>query len=143
MAAKEMYDYLSAVTPDVTSFTLGVSPYDVVPQGSIREAGGKNQVVHTADDDSEERISFSAAPSFRVRIAFETLTEAEAGTLMDVYYDTAKADGMLKTFKWAHPDGHTYVVRFDCDMERVRKRADVYGFAEITLRVLGRINDTP
>jgi len=71
-----------------------------------------NQVIHTADDDSEERISFSSGPTFTVPIALETLTESEAGSLMDIYYDPAKGNGITRTFKWLYPDGHTYVTRF-------------------------------
>jgi hypothetical protein len=141
MAAKEMYDYLSTISPDVSSFTLGVAPYAIVPQGAVAERGVMNQEIHTSDDDSEERISFSSAPTFTVRIPFETLTESEAGVLYDIYYDSAKANGIEKTFKWLYPDGHTYVARFDCDLERIRKAADIYGFAEITMRILGRIAD--
>ena len=141
MAAKEMYDYLATISPDVSSFTLGSAPYAISPQGKIPERGIMNQVVHTADDDSEERISFSSAPTFTVSIPIETLTESEAGIFYDIYYDSAKANGIEKTFKWLYPDGHTYVARFDCDLERVRQAADIYGFADITMRILGRIAD--
>jgi hypothetical protein len=142
MAAKEMYDYLPTISPDVSSFTLGVAPYAIVPQGLLPERGVMNQEIHTADDDSEERISFSSAPTFTVPIALETLTESEAGVLYEIYYDPDKANGIEQTFPWLYPDGHTYVARFDCDLERIRKAAGIYGFADITMRILGRIADT-
>ena len=130
MAAKEMYDYLSIVTPDV-DITLGVAPYDINPQGPMPESGTKNQIIHLGDDNSEARISFSNDSIFRAIIGLETLTESEAGTVTDIYYDTAKANARQKSFKWAHIDGHTYVIRFDCDMERVRRQHDIYGIGQI------------
>lgn len=141
MALKEMYDYLQTVTPDV-DITLGASPYEIHPQGVIVEAGAKHQAVHEGDDESEERISFSDTAVFRVQLSWETLTGSEAGTIIDFYYDTAKGNARQKTFKWKHPDdGHTYVVRFDCDMARARRNYDVYGIMNIVFKVLGRIAD--
>jgi hypothetical protein len=139
MAAKEMYDYLSPATADV-AITLGGGAYEIHPQGVIAEIGIKNQEIHEADDNSEERISFSDDSIFRVQLNWEVVTESEAGTLIDFYYDAAKGNGRGNTFQWEHPtDGHTYVVRFDCDMERVRRAHDIYGILNITLRVLGYV----
>jgi len=68
--------------------------------------------------------------------------QSESGTLIDFYYDPNKGNARQKSFKWAHPDdGHVYVVRFDCSMERARKDYDVYGILNIKFRVLGRIAD--
>jgi len=138
MAAKEMYDYLSAATADV-AITLGAGAYEIHPQGVIVERGSKYQEIRESDANDEERISFSDDSVFRVVLQWETITESEAGTLIDIYYDAAKANGTVNSFQWAHVDGHTYVVRFDCDMERQRKNHDVYGILNITLRVLGYV----
>jgi len=141
MAAKEMYDYLSTVTPDV-DITLGAGGYEIHPQGVLTERGTKNQVVHEGDDGSEQRVSLSNDSIFHVELAWDVVTESEAGTLIDFYYDSAKGNGRQKSFKWEHPDdGHTYVVRFDCDMERARKAHDVYGILNIRFKVLGKIDD--
>lgn len=141
MAAKEMYDYLNVVSPDV-AITLGAGAYEIHPQGVIVEMGAKNQVVHMADDASEQRVSFDDDSIMWVVLSWEHITESEAGTLIDFYYDSAKGNGRHKSFRWEHPtDGHTYVVRFDCDMERQRKAHDVWGILNIRLRVLGSIAD--
>jgi hypothetical protein len=50
--------------------------------------------------------------------------------------------GIERSFQWQHPDdGHTYVVRFACDLARERKAYDIYGIMNVKLRVLGRIDD--
>ena len=142
MAARELYDYLEVVAPDI-DVTLGAGSYNVRPQGVIFESGAKNQVINQGDDDSEEIITLSSGKNFRVRLQWETITESEAGTLMDFYWDEAKGDCRANTFKWQHPyDGHTYVVRYDCDFERRRRAHDIYGILDVTFRVLGKIADT-
>ncbi|HAR98399.1 MAG TPA: hypothetical protein DCS11_05830 [Syntrophus sp. (in: bacteria)] len=141
MALAEMYDYLPTVSPDA-DYTLGLTPYAIHPQGVVVEEGRKNQVIHVADDNSEERISFSDDAILRVRFTWETLTAAESGTIVDFYYNPLIGNALQRSFKWKHPDdGHTYVVRWDCDLARARKAYDVYGILEVVLRVLGRIAD--
>jgi len=141
MANAEMYDYLSTIAADV-AITLGAGSYAIHPQGTITETGDKNQIIHTADDDSEERVSLSDNSIFYVTFAWNTITGAESGSLMDLWHDPAKANGRQKSFMWAHPDdGHTYVVRFDCSLPRARRAYDIYGILKISIRVLGRIAD--
>jgi len=137
MALIEMYDYVSTVTPDYSAATLSLTPHNV-----MSELSEKNQVIHTADDNSEERISLSDDNIFRVTLAWEVITEAEAGTIVDFYYDSTKGNGIARTFKWDHPtDGHTYVVRFDGKIIRQIRPASLYDIKSITLRVVGRIAD--
>lgn len=143
MALKEMYDYLPTVSADA-DYTLGGSSYEIHPQGVIAEAGTFKQVIHEGDDGSEERISLSDQAVFRVRLSWEVLTGSDSGILYDFYYNPSIAKGRLRSFKWKHPDdGHTYVVRFDCDLERQRKAYDIYGVLNVALKVLGRLADTP
>jgi len=137
MALIEMYDYVSTVTPDYSATTLSLTPHNV-----MSELSEKNQVIHTADDNSEERISLSDDNIFRVTLAWEVITESEAGTIVDFYYDSAKGNGIARTFKWNHPtDDHTYVVRFDGKITRQIRPASLYDIKSITLRVVGRIAD--
>lgn len=139
MAAKEMYDFLAAAAADV-DITLGAGSYEIHPDFVFEERGSVNQVVHIGDDGSEERISLSDEAVFYVSLKWEAVTEAEAGALFDLYFDAAKADGRFNSFKWAHPsDGHTYVVRFDCDLGRQYRAAGVYGVLNVVLKVLGKI----
>lgn len=142
MAAHEPYDYIDEATPDV-DITLGVTPYDIQPQGEIKDVGRKNQTIHKGEDRSEERISLGDDESeFVVSFPYEFLTTSEAGIVYDFFHDTAKGNGIVSTWKWYNPDdSHTYVVRFDCDLERVRKAYDIYGYASITLRILGKVLD--
>jgi len=142
MATKEPYDYIDVAVPDV-DITLGVAPYDIQPQGEIRIRGWKNQEIHKGCDRSEERISLGDDVSeFVMTYPYEYLTASEVGLLFDLFHDAAKGNGIVNSFKAYCVDGpHTYVVRFDCDLEQVRKAYDVYGVADIDLAILGRIAD--
>ena len=132
MAAKEMWDFLSEVSPD-SSETLSVAPQNV-----LEERGFKNQIIHIGDDGSEERIVFSDSPMFYVKLEWESISESDSGTIIDFFYDPTKGNGRARTFKWAHPsDGHTYTVRFESGLSRLIKPT-IYGIASLELRVLGR-----
>jgi hypothetical protein len=139
------YDYLDPVTPDVSSFTLGEGAYEINPQGIFYDGGGKTQEVHLGDDGSEERIDLGDDEAiFYFILQWEALEANESGVIYDIYFDPAKANAKANSFKFAHPDpddGHTYVVRFDCDLERARQSYDVYGIFNIRLRILGVIED--
>lgn len=137
MAEKEMWDYLSEVEPDYDTTTL-----DIKRRVAITEDGQKNQVVHLGDDNSEEIISFSDDSIFYASISWELLKESEAGTIIDFYHDSDKANGMARTFKWVHygeqTDQHTYTVRFASKMPREMKSGNVHGINSIRLKILGR-----
>jgi len=135
MAAKEIYDYVSTITSDVDQ-TLTIKA-----QGKVTEEGWFNQVIHMGDDNSEERITLSTTPIFYVSWVWNALTESDAGTIFDLYFDTAKANGKGNSFKWSAHDGHTYVVRFDCTLKRTGQAVSRWGYPAIRLRVLGRIAD--
>jgi len=134
MAAKEMFDYLNAVTADYTTATLSVTPQQV-----MTEIGTKNQVVHTADDNSEEYISFSNDSIFYVTLQWEILTESDAGTIFDFFHDASKGNGITRTFYWEHPtDGHTYVVRFADALPRTITHPELYGINQIRFKIAGK-----
>jgi len=137
MAAKEIYDYLSAVavTPDYNVLL------DISPQKVLYENASKNQVVHLGDDDSEAVISFSDDSIFIIRFLLEELSESDAGTVFDFWNDSVKANGRARSFKWQDhgvEDQHTYTVRFDSDISRTIRMSSIFGFAEIKLKILGR-----
>ena len=137
MADKEMYDYLGAVVPDYATTTLAVAPQKIVS-----EMGRRNQVVHEMDDGSQEVVTLDSDPYFVVSLEWPTKTSVDAGTILDFYMDSAKANGVAKSFKWDHPtDGHTYVVYFMGDITRTIRCADVQGIPSMKLKVIGRIND--
>lgn len=135
MSDKEPYDYLSTITSDY-DYTLTLKAQDV-----IQEDGYKNQTIHLADDNSEERITLSTGSIFYVVLPYTLLSESDSGTIFDLYHDPAKANGMGRTFKFASYDGHTYVVRFDCKLGRSFGPLIVMGIPTIRLRILGRIAD--
>lgn len=101
-----------------------------------------NQVIHLGDDGSEERIALATTVVFFVTLQWDALAAADSGTIMDFYFDAAKGNGRTESFQWDHPtDGHTYVVRFDCDFSRPMKPRFIHQVKNIRLKVLGRIAD--
>jgi len=138
IAAIEMYDYVATVSAD-NNQTLSVSPRKV-----LTEEGSKNQVIHVMDDNSEERIDFGTADIsiFHVMLQWTDITASDAGTLMLFWHGAAYGNGCAESFKWTHPtDGHTYVVRFDCDLPRSIRIPEIHGVTNVKLKVLGRIVD--
>ena len=135
MSAAEPYDYLSTITADYNS-TLSITAQEIVS-----ESGFKNQTIHMADDNSEERITLSPGSIFYVDIPWPILSESDSGTIMDFYHDAAKANGMGRSFKLLSHDGHTYVVRFDCKLDRTTGPALQHGIPTVRFRILGRIAD--
>jgi len=141
MSAKEMYDYLTTIASDV-DYTLGLAPYAINPQGFIIEVGTKNQEVFRGDDNSRVAISYNDDSEFIVQLQWTILTGSESGTLMDFWHNVLIGNGIVNTFKWAHPDdGHVYVVSWDCDFPRQREAYDVYGILNVQFAVWGRIAD--
>lgn len=135
MAAKEMYDYLTTIAPDVDQ-TLSITA-----QGVISEEGAKAQAIHAGDDGSEERVSIASSFKFYATFDYKVLSESDMGTFFDLYFDSAKANGIVNSFKWVRGDGHTYVVRFDTAFNRSGPRQSLMGSSKIKLRILGRVAD--
>jgi len=133
MAAKNPYDYVSIAVPDV-DVTLSITP-----QGKVTEQSRENTVIHTGDDESEERIILSSMPVFFLSWSWNALSESESGTILDLYHTSAQ--GMGKSFKFAAVDGHTYVVRFNMQLSRTGQHLSRLGISGISLKILGRIAD--
>jgi hypothetical protein len=135
-----MYDYLSTISADY-NYTLSIAPHR-----QLVEQGEKNIKIKEYDDDSETRIIRSTQTVFFVTLEWDYLSESNAGIIFGLYHDSAKACGTAKTFKWlnyAEPSArrHTYVVRFAVPLSRSIIPAQLYGYASIQLKVLGRIAD--
>ena len=135
MSAQEIYDYVSTITADY-DYTLTIKA-----GYTVTEEGQKNQVIHMADDNSEERITLSTGSIFYISWDWGLLSGADSGTIMDLYHDPAKANGMGNSFKWTGHDGHTYVVRFAGPLSRVGNAVSRWGIPGVRLRILGRIAD--
>jgi len=138
--ASEMYDYLSTISPDY-AYTLDMQPHNV-----LVEDGAKNVKIRQFDDESETRVIRSTTSVFFVTLHFTVLSEADAGTLFDLYHDSAKACGMGKSFRWVNygepvASRHTYVVRFASPLPRQINPSGQYRMVDIKLKVLGRIAD--
>ena len=138
MSAIEVYDKVATVTSDV-DVTLSLSC-----QGEITEEGGFNQKVHKGYDGSERRVNLGGTTAeYYCTFNYNLLTESDMGTIFDLYFDPAKAFGMVNSFKWSkRSDGHTYVVRFANEIfSRSGNSQTRMGSKGIRLRILGRIAD--
>jgi len=137
MAAKEMYDYLSDVVADYTVVELSVTPHVV-----LSAMGDKTQQIHSFDDGSVGVVSLSDTSYFEVTLQWARIPESDAGTILDLWHDSAKANGRENTFYWQHPtDGHTYVARFMGPLSRQLKAefgSTDMAIPSITLRIEGR-----
>lgn len=134
MAAKEMYDYLDTVTPDNNQILT------LAARGDVRETGFLNQTVFQMDDGSRKVATLATKKQFYLDYPFNALTESDAGTVIDAYFDGGWGNGRAESFKLQFTDGHTYVVMFDCDMPRTRKLGDIHQIM-VTFAVIGRIAD--
>lgn len=134
MAEKEIYDYISDATPD-NNVTMTLAA-----RGSITERTTKNQIVHLGVDGSEEVITIASTVIAYLEYPFSALTNSDAGTVFEFWHDAAKGNGIAESFKLQNGDGHTYVVRFDSDMDRVRHLGN-YQSLSVIFKILGRIAD--
>ncbi len=136
MANAELYDYLSTVSADVDQ-TLSIDPQSV-----LTETITKNDLVNEGDDRSEERAEFTGDFIAYVVIRYDLLSASDSGTIIDFFYNSSKGNGLINSFKFSHPDGHTYVVRFDTDLTRLINPApSKHSIKNIKLKILGRIAD--
>jgi len=138
MSAIEIYDKVPTVSADV-DVTLSIAC-----QGEITEEGGFNQKVHKGYNNSERRVNLGGTtPEYYCTFNYNQLSESDMGTIFDIYFDSAKAFGMVNSFKWSkRSDGHTYVVRFANEIfSRSGNAQSRMGAKSIKLRILGRIAD--
>ncbi|MCP3684782.1 MAG: hypothetical protein GY861_19105 [bacterium] len=106
--AFSMADELSTEVADYTATELSVTPQGVLPT-----IGSKNQQILWLDDGTPYTINIDDTTTYQVDLSWDYVTPTEAETIMDMWGDQSKANGMVNTFYWVHPtDGETYVVRF-------------------------------
>ncbi len=114
--AGKLADYLSTTTADYTATQL-----DIAPQKVMVESGSFRQKTVEFDDTNVAVLTRSTTPIFLFAIQWNGLTDADANTILDFYFDTAKAKGRARTFEFPHPhsnDTNTYIVRFWTKLER-------------------------
>jgi hypothetical protein len=129
--AGELKDYLSVTTADYST-----TQFDVTPQEVMTEEGEFRQKIVEFDDVSVGVLTKSTTPIFLFSLRWPLLTEADANTIYDFYFDTAKAKGKARTFEFPHPtDGNTYIVRFWSSISRETRY--IRSINEIKLRVEG------
>jgi hypothetical protein len=129
--AGELKDYLSVTTADYST-----TQFDVTPQEVITEEGEFRQKTVEFDDVNVGVLTKSTTPIFLFSLRWPVLTEVDANTIYDFYFDTAKAKGRARTFEFPHPtDGNTYIVRFWSTMSRETRY--LRSINEIKLRVEG------
>jgi len=134
--AYEIYNYVADLVADYTT-VLNVKPRKI-----LTETADKKQKLYEYDDGSIDVVSYSDTIFFNVTLQWDSIPEAEAGLILDLYVDTSKANGRAKTFYITLPDTKTYTVRFLGPLQRAvtpnLMAASRRGIAQVTLRVEGR-----
>jgi hypothetical protein len=135
MAEKELYDYVDEVVPDNDeTMTLAA-------RGNVTERTMLNQVIHKAVDGvSDEVITISSKVIAYISYPFSALSNSDGGTVFDFFHDSTKGNGIAKSFKLQNTDGHTYVVKFESNMDRVRMLGN-YQSMNVDFKVIGKILD--
>lgn len=112
--AGDMKDYLSVAIADYSTTQLSVAPKNI-----MIEEGEFRQSVVEFDDVSVGVITKSTVPIYYLHLQWPFLTESDAETIFDIYFDTAKAKGKARTIEFPHPlDTYTYIVRFWTNLSR-------------------------
>lgn len=139
MAAFEMWDYLDVATVTADT-TLDLCDSTMpTPQKVITEEGVKNQIIHLADDNSEETITYSNETVFHVTALYQALRPAESGEVFNFWHSTGVANGIARKFRFSHPtDGHTYTAKFVSAISREIKVGNIDGISAARIRIVGR-----
>ncbi|MCG7853868.1 MAG: hypothetical protein MIO92_15210 [Methanosarcinaceae archaeon] len=135
MANKEIYDYLPTVTADYTSTVLSVSC-----QIDIEESAYKDQVDHEFYGGGITTVNLSENIWFEGYLQWPSgISSSDAGTILDFYADSAKADMKRKSIYWLHPlDGHVYVIKFRGPLSRKWIKEGVLSIPAIPIRIIGK-----
>ena len=111
MAEFLMSEFLSTVTADY-AYTLTLAPQEGMTITPV-----KNQVLKYTDDGSPLILNLSSASKFIVVLTWGRLPLSDAETVMELWCDSTKADGVRRSFRWTNSgDSSTpnkiYVVNF-------------------------------
>jgi hypothetical protein len=129
---------VSAVSGDPSYFMDFVSAdyqytLAITPQAQITEEGYRPQFVHITDDNNEERITLATDTAFYASWAWQQLSEVDSGTILDIYHDYVKSNGIGTSFIW-----QGYTVRWDTQFGRTGNASSRWGTLPIRLRLLGK-----
>lgn len=138
MSIETLYDLVAVTVPD----------HDVIltltPQAIFRERQNKKDVIHRGDDNdpnSETRLDFSGGkPTPYLTVGYNGLIESDKKLIYKFWTDPAYGCGKIYSFKFFHPDGHTYVVRFDSEIE-ISQNFTFWSISPVILLILGKILD--
>jgi hypothetical protein len=87
--------------------TLSVTPTRVLPKRM-----SKNSISHRFEDGRVRTKNLSVT-KYDAEFQWDYISAADLETILDWYHDSAKANGMARTFYWDDPrSGETYEARF-------------------------------
>ena len=111
----------------------------VTPQKIMVEDGKKNQIIHEFDDGTISVVELSDI-YFDVTLQWSYLVQSDKDIIVDMYYNSSKANGSKNTFYWHHPLEYTiYVARFISNPSIQNEADKPNGFVipEVQLRIEG------
>lgn len=112
-----MADFLSSETADYTTTELQLESHI-----ELLEVPQKHQIIHRSDGGTVKVVSIVDDPWYIVTLQWVRLLNADAETLLDLWNDPLKVNGMENTFYWHHPhpsDSNIYTARFMTDMNKI------------------------
>lgn len=104
-----MWNFLDEVAPQYDDF-LAVTPQEVMPW-----EGSKNQRLIFTDAGAPLVTSRSDSSVFYVQLNFKNISAASCSTIMSMYHDPLKANGLARSFKFTNNSespARVYTVRF-------------------------------
>jgi hypothetical protein len=129
-------DVLSTVTPGYIGETLAITPKGA---NAVMDASGRlYQEIDSFYGGEDARYDWGIDPVFYLTIPLDHLTTAELETLLDLYLDSSKANGIARSFPWYHPtDEAYYTVKFNNDLSVWYNRSGRKGAGGVQLKILG------
>ena len=107
MAQFLMSDFLSTVVADY-AYTLNIAPHNEMEIDTL-----KTQKMLYTDDNDPLPLDIDGTSKYLVTLTWTHLSQVDAETIMELYNDSAKADGIVNSFRWTNPDdSNTYIVHF-------------------------------
>jgi hypothetical protein len=130
-----MSEYLSTVSADY-AYTL-----QIAPQNQITILPIKSQSMLFTDDNNPLIINSNDSTKFIVELEWDMLKLSDSETIMELWCDNTKANGIARSFRWYnHSDTKTYVTHY---MERPILKHFASGYESvigIKLLILGNYN---
>lgn len=109
--------------------TLNITPTRILPTRLSKRAA-----VHRFTDGRIRAYNLSTTV-YDAEMQWDHISAADRETILDWYHDSAKANGVARTFYWSDRRGQSYSMRFMGPLESVFEPASLQSIARIPVRL--------